>query len=64
MSPPDTNLEKQEKRHKGPLVGIGGALAVAVLAFLGVLVWMDYFDPPADEPVGDGASEPAATTTE
>ena len=32
MSAPDTNIEKQKKRHAGPLVGIAAGIAfVAVL---------------------------------
>ncbi len=36
MSAPDTNLEKQEKRHKGPLIGmgLGVVFAIVVIAFL------------------------------
>jgi len=33
MSAPDTNIKKQEKRHKGPLAGM-----VAVVIFAGVLL--------------------------
>lgn len=41
MSPPDTNTEKQERRHRPVLRGILLAVAVAALAILGV--WA--FDP-------------------
>jgi hypothetical protein len=35
MSAPQTNVEKQERRHRGPLIGMALALAaVAVLAFV------------------------------
>ena len=33
MSPPDVNLEKQKRRHWLVLVGIIGAIAVAVIAW-------------------------------
>ncbi|QYX58180.1 hypothetical protein K1T73_07395 [Roseovarius sp. SCSIO 43702] len=33
MSAPDTNVKKQEKRHKGPLAGM-----LAVVIFAGVLL--------------------------
>ncbi|TNF20760.1 MAG: hypothetical protein EP318_09705 [Rhodobacteraceae bacterium] len=39
MSAPDTNLEKQKRRHKGPLAGIKLGLAVVALLFAGFLVW-------------------------
>jgi hypothetical protein len=34
MSAPETNVEKQTRRHKGPLIGI----AVAIAFVLGVVV--------------------------
>lgn len=36
MTAPDTNLKKQKKRHKGPLIGMAIAVIVAVL----FLIWM------------------------
>ena len=39
MSPPDTNLEKQKRRHWGPLWGIGLAVLFAVGLFLW---WITY----------------------
>lgn len=39
MSAPDTDLEKQQKRHRGPIWGITlGLVFVAILA-LGAFVW-------------------------
>lgn len=37
MSPPDTNLEKQKRRHRGPLIGMG---VVAVFGFALILYWI------------------------
>ena len=37
MSAPDTNIEQQARRHRGPLTGIALALSVAVLGFL---IWL------------------------
>lgn len=40
MSAPQTNIEKQQRRHWGPLAGIAlGILVVAVL-FIGWMVWV------------------------
>ncbi|PZX46106.1 hypothetical protein LY56_01076 [Roseinatronobacter thiooxidans] len=36
MTAPDTNLKKQKKRHKGPLIGMAVAVTVAVV----FLLWM------------------------
>ncbi|MEX3314679.1 hypothetical protein [Sulfitobacter sp. PS-8MA] len=35
MSPPDTNLKKQERRHIGPLIGI----ALVVIFGVGIIVY-------------------------
>lgn len=39
MSAPQTNLEKQERRHWGPLTGIALGLAFVVVLFVGWLIW-------------------------
>lgn len=42
MSASNTNLEKQKKHHKGPLVGIASVVILAVTLFLGLLAWTAY----------------------
>ena len=42
MSPPDTNIRKQTRRHKPALWGIFGALIFAAALFLGLLTWLAY----------------------
>jgi len=37
MSAPDTNVEKQARRHRPAMIAIIGALAVAALLFLWLL---------------------------
>lgn len=42
MSAPETNIEKQQNRHKPALIGIGGAVTAALIllgAFLTFTVW-------------------------
>jgi NADH:ubiquinone oxidoreductase subunit 6 (subunit J) len=39
MSAPQTNLEKQERRHWGPLTGMAIGLAFVAALFIGYLVW-------------------------
>lgn len=34
MSAPNTNVERQKRRHRGPLVGILGGLAFVALLFI------------------------------
>jgi hypothetical protein len=49
MSAPQTNIEKQKRRHRGPLIGM-----VAVVAFaLTLLVWwLGYEVSESDPPQG------------
>lgn len=56
MTAPDTNLKKQAKRHRGPLVGI----ILAVLVAGGFLLWM-LTRTMVTEPEVDGVT-PAETT--
>ena len=49
MSAPDTDLEKQEKRHKGPLVGMGLAVIAALLL---LFVFVSYLVSEGGEPQG------------
>lgn len=71
MSAPDTNLKKQKRRHRGPIIGITAVLVVVAV----LLLWMfsrtvsDAPEPaaesgPAEEavtaPVEGEAAEPQA----
>jgi hypothetical protein len=38
MSAPDTNIEKQKKRHAGPLIGITAGLVFACIIGIAVLM--------------------------
>ena len=69
MSAPDTNIDKQTKRHAGPLVGIALAVVVAVAA----LAWWalaagdaDYqattVDATEPDATSEAVGEPAPTT--
>ncbi len=57
MSAPNTNVKKQEKRHKGPLWGMVWAVAVALILLVGLVLWMTGSgnEPGNDEPV-DGSA--------
>lgn len=39
MSAPDTNIEKQEERHRPALLGIRGAMLFGALMLLGLIVF-------------------------
>ena len=59
MSAPNTNLEKQQKRHAGPIIGI-----LAALAFVGVILlgYTFFIATPADDsPDTTPASEAVPT---
>ena len=51
MSAPHTDLEKQKKRHKGPLFGMGAMVAfgVIIIVVLGVIYLFAGNDPGSDE---------------
>ncbi|MFC3616012.1 hypothetical protein ACFORG_19850 [Lutimaribacter marinistellae] len=49
MSAPETNVERQSRRHKPSLFGIGAAVLAA--AVIGVVIWM----------LGDLSSEEQST---
>lgn len=42
MSAPKTDIEKQERRHKGPLIGMAVGAAVAALLLFGLVTWLAY----------------------
>jgi hypothetical protein len=58
MSSPKTNLEKQKRRHWGPLVGIAIALAVATVLFLWLMGYI------ADTETPEPGTEPVIEETE
>lgn len=49
MSPPDTNLEKQKRRHRGPLIGMA---VVTILAIVLILYWIGELFVTAPGPEG------------
>lgn len=51
MSSPNTNIEKQTKRHRGPLAGFAIALACVGALFVAYLFWIADDIGEADEPV-------------
>lgn len=40
MSAPDTNTEKQARRHRGPLTGMLGVVLFALVLLAGLAVWV------------------------
>jgi hypothetical protein len=57
MAPHDTNIEREKKRHAGPLIGLA---VIVILALLG-LIWL--FGWVATEPGGENA-EPEVSLLE
>lgn len=65
MSAPKTNIEKQERRHRGPLAGMWIVVGLVLLGFLVWLIWVFAVAEPDDEVVGDevpGVAESVDTT--
>ncbi|MCA0850997.1 hypothetical protein [Salipiger thiooxidans] len=58
MSAPDTNHEKQQRRHRGPLLGIWGGLALVAVLFLG---WLAFVSADAEAPEGAPAQVEGTT---
>lgn len=66
MSAPKTDLDKQEKQHRGPLRGMALVVAFALALLVVLMIWISYN---GNEPEGaetqidgrTGAEEPAAT---
>lgn len=56
MSAPNTDVEKQEKRHKPALIGMGAAVAWSVVLLIGLITWVVWQgnEPEGAEAVVDG----------
>ena len=54
MSAPQTNIDRQKKRHRGPLLGIGAVVAFALALLLALSVWLtdDAMPLPENTPTG------------
>lgn len=50
MTAPDTNTEKQTKRHKGPLLGIAAALVFSFIIAIVLIGVMDEGEVSGDAP--------------
>lgn len=58
MSAPDTDTERQVRRHRPALLGIGAAVTVALVLLAALMVWVFAA---GDEPGDDAATTaPAA----
>lgn len=61
MSAPETNVEKQKKRHRAPLVGIALAVAAGVIF---MAIWLVWATEEGNTPVEDNTpaiAEPPAS---
>ncbi|MGY6535180.1 MAG: hypothetical protein ACXIVG_07530 [Pararhodobacter sp.] len=50
MSAPDTNLQKQKRRHWGPLLGIATVLVLVAVLFFAYLGYSADTDTPEQQP--------------
>lgn len=64
MSPPDTNIERQEKRHRPALIGIALAMILGgFFFFLNALMAVDE-DRPEEVPAGEEQAPAGQTPAE
>ena len=65
MSAPETNVKKQEKQHKVPLVGMVWTVVWAAVLLIGLLVWLSFSgnEPGNDEPIGEEQGGTGAATS-
>ena len=60
MSAPNTNVEKQSKRHAGPLIGMAGGVILALI-FIGAMLFFLVSD--GEAPRDDAATvQPGVNT--
>ncbi len=59
MSAPDTNVDKQAKRHAGPIIGIAAGIVLAILL---LVVYLFYIATPADDTPDNTPTGEAAVT--
>ena len=67
MSAPETNVKKQERRHKVPLMGMVWSIVWAAVLFVGLILWLSLRgnEPGNDTPIeAEGGGEAAATASE
>ena len=55
MTPPDTKLDKQKKRHRVPLWGMAVLVVLVALMFFGYLTYLADTDEPEDPPTAEEA---------
>lgn len=65
MSAPDTNVKKQEKQHKVPLVGMVWSVVWAAILLIGLLVWLSFSgnEPGNDQSIGEEQGGTGAETS-
>lgn len=61
MSAPNTNVEKQQKRHAGPLIGITAGLAFVAVILLGYIFFIATPDVDTPDTTLPGEAIPSAS---
>ncbi len=57
MTAPDTNVEKQQRRHRPSLIGMSVAAAIVAIVFIALVMWPK---PLVDGETGAELARPAA----
>lgn len=64
MSAPNTNVKKQERRHKFPLIGMAWMIAWAAVLLVGLVIYLSFKgnEPGNDTPIDEeGAAASSAS---
>ncbi|MCZ4351126.1 hypothetical protein O4H61_01220 [Roseovarius aestuarii] len=64
MTPPDTNIETQKTRHKGPLGGMTIAAVIAAALFLVFILWTAWNGNDPDDGAVDSNTPAAVQSVE
>lgn len=59
MSPPDTNLKKQKREHRGPLIWMALAVVIAIAVAVAIML---YWTPDEGAPSAETSEEDSRAT--
>ncbi len=64
MSAPETNVAKQEKNHRTPLIGMAAMVIFALVLLVGLVIWLSAAGNEPEELGAQTEVVPGAVTSE